>query len=280
MNPTREPSAVVAAWLDEGPNELPESTRRAIAVDVRTTHQSRNSTWFPWRFPWADRSSLVALAAVAVIVLAVAGLALPRFAPDKSSIGGPPPSPTASASPSPSEAPSATTPRPTNLVVPAMTETYVSTRHGYSVMYPARWSVEAATEPWWPPDWKATGSPGTGFDYIVSGGEAPKFRAASAALPAGLPNTNDWIDEFLTFGDPSCIPPRERQELISIDGAPGRLTDSCRQVEATVVLEGRVYMFTLDLEAGEVANGRQLFDAFAATIDLRPEEAGATSPSP
>ena len=51
MNPPRERSAIVAAWLEEGPNELPESTRRAIAVDVRTTHQSRRSVWAPRWFP-------------------------------------------------------------------------------------------------------------------------------------------------------------------------------------------------------------------------------------
>jgi hypothetical protein len=106
------------------------------------------------------------------------------------------------------------------------------------------------------------------------------FRAASAPLPDGLPSVNDWIDEFLIFGDPSCVPPRVTQELISIDGAPGRLWDGCGTVEATVVLDGRVYMFTLWVGSDQVTNGRELFDAFAATIDLRPEDAVLTSSSP
>lgn len=280
MNPPREPSAVVAAWLEEGPNELPESTRRAIAVDVRTTPQSRRAFWFPWRFPTVDRLSLVALAAVAVMVVAIAGLAVSRIATDGANVGGPPParSTSASPSPSPSEAPSAA-PIPTTLVIPVMSELYVSGRYGYWVRYPAGWSGVAASQTWSPPEWKAGGSPGEPFDFIEAA-DGPLFRAASAPLPQDLPDVNDWIDQYLTFGDTSCVPPREGQELISIDGAPGRLRDSCGEVEATVVLDGRVYMFTLFLFSDQVTNGRELFDAFAATIDLRPEDAALLSPSP
>jgi len=280
MNPPRERSAVVAAWLEEGPNELPESTRRAIAVDVRTTHQSRRSTWFPWRFPAVDRLSLVALAAVTVMVLAVAGLSVFRIAPDGGNVGGLPPARSASPSPSPSDAPSADpTPIPTTLTIPPMQQTFFSEWHGYTVSFPAKWSITHATQAWSPPDWKAGGSQGEPFDYLGGVAEPPWFRAASAPLPAGLPNVDDWIDEYLIFGDPNCVPPRESQELISIDGAPGRIWDDCGTVEATIVVDGRVYMFTLYV--GErVTNGRELFDALAATIDLRPEDALLPSPSP
>jgi hypothetical protein len=281
MNPPRERSAIVAAWLEEGPDELPDFTRRAIAVDIRTTRQSRRSIWFLGRFPTVDRLSLVALAAVAVMMVAVAGLAVSRIAPDVGNVGGLPPAPSASPSPSPSLAPASAAPSgPTTLVIPAMSELYVSGRYGYSVMYPADWSGAAASQTWWPPDWKAGRSAGEPFDFIDRGGGTSAFRAASALLPDGLPDVNDWIDEFLTFGDPTCVPPRERQELVSIDGAPGRLRDSCGEVEATIVLDGRVYMFTLYLGLDQVTNGRELFDAFAATIDLRPEDAALPSPSP
>lgn len=280
MNPPREPSAVVAAWLEDGPNELPESTRRAIAVDVRTTPQSRRSKWFPWRFPMVDRLSLVALAAVAVMVLAVAGVAVSRFAPGGSNVGGTPPNPSGALSPSPSLVPASAAPSgATTIDIPVMSELFVSGRYGYTVMYPADWSGTVARQTWWPPDWKAGGSADEPFDYIGFE-ERLWFRAASAPLPDGLPRVNDWIDEYLTFGDPNCVPPRETQELISIDGAPGRLIDACGQVEATIVLEGHVYMFTLWLGGDQVTNGRALFDAFATTIDLRPEDTVLASPSP
>jgi hypothetical protein len=278
MNPPRERSAVVAAWLEEGPNELPESTRRAIAVDVRTTRQSRRSIWFRWRVPTVDRLSLVALAAVAVIVLAVAGLAVSRIASDGSNVGGGP-SVTPSAPPSASPQ-SPSPPRPTTLPIPPMQQTFFSERHGYTISYPAGWSNSPATQAWSPPDWKAGASPAESFDFLDGGDGAPRVRAASAPLPEGVPDVNDWIDEYLTFGDPNCVPAREIQELVSIDGAPGRLWDGCGEVEATIVLDGRVYMFTLFLGSDQITNGRELFDAFAATIDLRPEDAALSSPSP
>jgi hypothetical protein len=277
MNPPRDSSAIVAAWLEEGPTELPESTRRAIAVDVRTTHQSRRSVWAPRWFHRLDRLTLAALAALTVMALVVGGLVVRPFASGGSNVGGLPPVPSASPAPSPSEAPSAA-PIPTTLVIPAMSDLYTSRRFGYSVLYPADWSVEQATQTWSPPDWKADDSPGQPFDYISDEGEVPVLRAASALVPEGLANVNDWIDEFLIFGDPNCVPPRETQEVISIDGAPGRIWDGCGEVEATIVLEGRVYMFTLFVD--QVTNGRELFDALAATIDLRPEHAALASPSP
>ena len=280
MSQPRERSVVVAAWLEEGPNELPESTRRAIAVDVRTTRQSRRSTWFRWRFSTLDGLSLVALAAVAVMVVAIGGLVVSRVAPDGSNVGGPPPGPSGALSPSPSLVPASAAPSGAMTIdIPVMSELFVSGRYGYTVMYPADWSGTVARQTWWPPDWKAGGSADEPFDYIGFE-ERLWFRAASAPLPDGLPSVNDWIDEYLTFGDPNCVPPRETQELISIDGAPGRLMDACGQVEATIVFDGHVYMFTLWLGSEQVSNGRELFDAFAATIDLRPEDALLPSASP
>jgi len=277
MNPPRESSAIVAAWLEEGPNELPESTRRAIAVDVRTTHQSRRSIRAPRWFPRLDRLTMAAVAALAVLALVVGGLVVRPFASGgDSNVGGVAPAPSTSPAP-PSAAPSAA-PIPTTLGIPVMSELYTSGRYGYSVMHPADWSVVQASQTWWPPDWKAGDSPGEPFDHIGGPGEPPWFRAASAPLPDGLANVNDWIDEYLTFGDPNCVPPREKSEVISIDGTPGRLWDACGTVEATIVLEGRVYMFTLYVD--QATNGRELFDALASTIDLRPEDAVLPSPSP
>jgi hypothetical protein len=41
MNATRDADAILAAWLDDGPLALPDDTRRAIAVGLRTTPQRR-----------------------------------------------------------------------------------------------------------------------------------------------------------------------------------------------------------------------------------------------
>ena len=37
MTVKRDPDAILAAWLEDGPVALPEPTRRAIAVTTRTT---------------------------------------------------------------------------------------------------------------------------------------------------------------------------------------------------------------------------------------------------
>ncbi len=285
MNPPRERSAIVAAWLEEGPTELPESTRRAIAVDVRTTHQSRRPAWAPRWFPRMDRLALVAVAATAVVAMVVGALAVSRFPSDGSNFGAPPP-PVPSATPPPvpaSAAPSSSfSASPTTLPIPPMQRTFFSDRYGYTISYPVDWTVTSPSDPapWSPPTWRDGGSALDPFDFIESSPGPPWFRAASAQLPVGLADVDDWIDQNLTFSDvPGCAPPREEWEEISIDGAPGRLRDSCGEVEATVVTDGRVYLFTLFLGSDQVLNGRELFDALAATIDLRPEDAVLPSPS-
>ena len=206
------------------------------------------------------------------MVVAIAGLAVSRIAPDGSYVGGPPPGPSTSASPSPSPSgtPSAA-PIPTTLRVPVMTEPYVSALHGYSITLPADWSATPASQPWSPPAWKL-GDSSAPFDFLGQEDQPPWVRAASAPLPEGLPDVNHWIDEYLTFGDPSCVPPRETQEPITIDGAPGRLWDDCSEVEATVVQPLCTVLHQLDL-LGEVV--RELRPQFEA---LRP--AGVPSDPP
>src|SRR5918994_7985209 len=118
MNPPRERSAIVAAWIEGGPTELPESTRRAIAVDVRATRQSRKSRWARWRLPNVDRLTLLAMATAAAVVLALAGLAGSLIAPAGRYVGGAPTTPSASPAPS-SAAPASAAPSsaaPTTLV--------------------------------------------------------------------------------------------------------------------------------------------------------------------
>ena len=50
MSAPRDPDVILAAWLDDGPADLPSSTRRAISTAVRTTPQSRAGLGLPaWR---------------------------------------------------------------------------------------------------------------------------------------------------------------------------------------------------------------------------------------
>ena len=65
--------------------------------------------------------------------------------------------------------------------------------------------------------------------------------------------------------------PRRQQPEITIDGQSGRIWEDCpNKIVATVVAGGRLYLFTL---LHERSDARAFFNAFAATIDLRPEDA-------
>ena len=55
MSTPRDPDVVLAAWLDDGPADLPSSTRRAISTAVRTTPQARAGLGLPaWRPSMSD----------------------------------------------------------------------------------------------------------------------------------------------------------------------------------------------------------------------------------
>ena len=107
MTVERDPDAILAAWLEEGPTVLPEPTRRAIAVSTRNVHRSRLPTWLPWRDPNMNGMSRLALAAVAVVAIVVGGLVVLRPGADQpGGVGGPgSPVPSVSAAPSPSATP-------------------------------------------------------------------------------------------------------------------------------------------------------------------------------
>jgi hypothetical protein len=98
MTTRRDPDAVLAAWLDEGPDELPEQDRRAIVTSTRLMTQRRGGIALPWRDTTMNGSLRIALGAVAVLITAVGGLAL--LGPGlPGGIGGP--GPTASPAPTP-----------------------------------------------------------------------------------------------------------------------------------------------------------------------------------
>jgi hypothetical protein len=210
----------------------------------------------------------LALAAAAVVAVAVGGLVVLRPGTDGSGVGGP-------GSPVPSASASAS--------IPAMTQSFTSEKYGYSVRYPADWRVAPATTLWFPPDWGASGSDMSELDLITPVAAPGLFRAASALAPDAA-SVDDWIAEFITMSDfADCNPPRETLEQVVIGGKAGRLRGFCgkspaAEIEATVVVGSRIYVFTLfsGVESGAIeADERALFDAFAATIELQPEDAQA-----
>ena len=93
MTTKRDPDAILAAWLDEGPTDLPDVTRRAILTALPTTSQARRGRFAPWRF--AQMKGYSRLAAAAVVAIVAVGGAVYLFLP-RSHVGPPSPTPTAS----------------------------------------------------------------------------------------------------------------------------------------------------------------------------------------
>jgi hypothetical protein len=185
-------------------------------------------------------------------------------------------SPTPSVSPVPSVS---TTPSDPPIIEPpigALTQAFTSPTFGYSIQYPVGWNVSPNEE----------GPTPGGANTIVSAAGGWYLRALSRAIPDGVV-VDDWILRTLQISDdPGCMPPRNTQESVTIDGHQGRILGFCGvppapQIEATVVVDNRAYLFTLwdNQVPPNAQEARALFDKLAATIKLDPQSAGG-SPNP
>ena len=189
MNVQRDPDAILAAWLHEGPTRLPDATRRAIAVSTRTTRQTWLPRWLPWSAPTLDGMTRSALAAMAVVAVVVGGIYLLRPGTDQPGGVGGPGSPVSSASPLPSASPvSSALPTPSpppsaEQSIGALTQSFTSPTFGYSIRHPAGWAVTPTTGEGPTPDGQIPSSPRP---------RAGIFRATSLAIPDGVV-VDDWI---------------------------------------------------------------------------------------
>jgi hypothetical protein len=282
MTANRDPETTLAAWLDEGPTDLPDATRRAIITALPTTQQARRGLLGPWRF---IHLNTVARAA-AVLVVAVVGIGVLALEVGQSGnhVGGP--SPTAIPSPT-----------PFGLPLPTLDATFVSPEYGYQIGFPAAWSVSPGTPPW---------DVGTGVmpdnptsDKILSplGPQRMRFSGASLLLPSGT-----TMDAFRAnavplaspFNPTPCSPiaplsgpvllnvqtssgasPQQVQAVVSINGC-GALAELGGHVyDVEVIAGGRGYEFTLD---GQITAPDAL--AWLATITLEPASAPAATAAP
>ncbi len=88
MKMTRDLEAAIGAWIDEGPAVLPNETRQAIALAIRTGAQRRQG--IAWRLgfgrpnlPWSPSASPIAaaLSAIALVVIGTVVVVNPRPGP-------------------------------------------------------------------------------------------------------------------------------------------------------------------------------------------------------
>ena len=259
------------AWLDDGPTQMADRAVLSALEEIHTTRQHR-AVWPAWRATPVSMFARVAVAAVFVVAVGlVAGNVVPRL-PGGLSVGG---QPTPSSTPVPTPSPSPSTSPAQVIDFPSLSTTFISPTYGFSFKHLDRGRLRPASERWDPatePPLEAPfdsfiGRDIEGFDVVETGLEAT-FGGASMEI-ADEASIEDWIDKYLSAG--GCYVPRSLQAEIIIDGQSGRISDECPdKVVATVVADGRLYLFALWPDR---ADARALFDAFAATIDLRPEDA-------
>ena len=152
---------------------------------------------------------------------------------------------------------------------PGLTTTFVSPTNGFSFGYfdRAGGTLTPAKGIWDPVNEQAD----DGFD-VVDPAIGAIFKAASTDVPDGI-SLDEFVDEYVSR--PSCGTPLSQQAEITIDGQSGRISECPNEIEATVVAGGRIYLFIL---LSDGSDARAFFEAFAATIDLRPEEAASPAP--
>jgi hypothetical protein len=268
---TGEPRAALERSLERSLREGPpdEGGYRAEVLDfstdahVESLRAGRSSVRLVRRFPrtipvFASLDSV----AILLLVVFVGFVLLPRTIPGGSG-GSPPPTERTSASPIP---------------VPLLTETFVSTRNGFSVRYPAGWSTKSATASWLPNTFVPIGN--SALDELKLRGVA-RLVVASQPLEPGQTEAS-WIASFgQQYYLRRCSGDRAAWPRVTVDGRSGYLDLNACPLPAdqkfstpdvafdVIVFAGdRVYRIGLD---GVVDLG--YFEAILATVRLDPASA-------
>jgi hypothetical protein len=181
---------------------------------------------------------------------------------------------------SPPSSPSAVGPPGSGLLpVPSLGETFISARHGFSVRYPAGWTVRAATTSWPQDIFLPPGN--QAWDDLQRPGEA-RLEIASQRLRSGQTEA-DWLAAQAPFypGPKPCKTLAADSPRIAIGQQSGYLTAAAcpepadstfsspdLRYTAIVFAGGRIYQIDLD---GRV--DRAYFQAIVDTIRLDPASA-------
>ena len=136
----------LAAFLRDGPTELPDPSFDAVRDRMETTRQ--RVVLGPWRVPDMSKFVPYALGAAAVVVALVVGIQFLRPAEPSGPAAVPSVQPSATPSPTPPPTPSTAPSASPAASTPPLTQTFTSQMHGISVSYPEGWTARAATEPW------------------------------------------------------------------------------------------------------------------------------------
>jgi hypothetical protein len=198
MTANDQVDAILGAWFDEGPMDLPDATRRAILTAVPTTRQARRGLFAPGRFfpmPTVFRAAAV----IAIAVIAVGGAAF-LFGQRQSGPGDLQPTPTPTLSPTIEPTPSAepSVAIPTQSPLEGHTPTFVVP---FSYRLPASEGlvVDDGDPTWY--QFRHPKADGQGYDNTivvraVEGGRENPCAETSPAKP--MANPQAFFDYFAT----------------------------------------------------------------------------------
>jgi hypothetical protein len=277
MNQQRDLDPIIATWLEEGPVDLPDETRRAIVVGLRTQPRARQVAilrglpMFPLNRLVAAAAIVLAVGALSVFVLANRGGGPGGL----SSPSGSPPTSTASPPSSPATAQS-----PGSSISTAAWVPFSSTRYAYQIAYPPTWSATASTRDFVlakdRPDPPLDGAADHFLGGPVLGGPAGEQIGVTTFAADLAPGTteDDWMSAYYRAEpDPACRANLAAMALTTVDGHPGRIwTSTCFDSQAFVVVDGRIHVFSIWRE-----NQEPLLRMFLSTVRF---QAGTPSGSP
>lgn len=138
-----DPDTLVATWLEDGPTDLPDETRRAITVALRTRPRARRMAVQGGIMLRGNHLILAAglMLAVGLGVFALSDRAEPTAPPSPSPPAALAPASTTSASSPP-------VPIDTSSWTPYRSATYGSGQNAFTISHPAGWTVTPATRAW------------------------------------------------------------------------------------------------------------------------------------
>jgi hypothetical protein len=260
-NATRDPELVLAEWLDEGPVDLPDTTRRAILTALPTTPQARRG---PFGARWFNVTRQLARAAVVALVAVVAiGGAYLFGSRTTPATGGP----TASATPTPT-------------AIDTTTWQHITSRlFGITYDVPPGLVVEASNWPWL---YGGDSPTDTGTDFVRRTDQAVLLSVRSQRVPTDVDAAAWWATYFLTYPySPSSCEPRAQTDFTAttVDGVAAYEWDQLERCAVVVVVvfdDGRAYELTY--RNPPPPGDRAVVAAWLASVRLAPGK--AVDPSP
>jgi hypothetical protein len=270
----RNVDRVIRSWLHEDRHEDISRVAGAVLDLLDTTPQRRHPWWPARRIPFMNKPVSLGLGAAAVVAALVIGVRV-LGAPAPGDVGSTPsalssltPAPTATTEPSASPPASP----------PPLTQSFTSTVHGISVSYPDGWIAQAATEPWTDCLYCTLSLSNPQIDVLHRPPDDDSLMLRIASQPIGESTPEDWVAAQMASWD-RCT----TTERIVIDGATGLSGGETCDV-AVVTTAGRGYHIDLWMSPDDrdrfAQYDRAWFEEVLATVQLHPEDAVDSTPSP